>query len=84
MIVYKCNRCKKEVDPSLQKYDIYKKSCSFINMSEPISCSDEIVHLCPECTAAFDKFLEGEEVKSNIISNETLIGPMGGFHYADV
>ena len=59
MIVYKCDRCKKEIMPGLQKYDIYRKCCSFINMSEPISCGDEIVHLCPECTEAFDKFLEG-------------------------
>ena len=65
MIIYKCDRCKKEIEPEFQKYDIYRKYSSFINMSESISSSDIVVHLCTECTEAFDKFLEGGDNNGN-------------------
>ena len=88
MVIYKCNRCKKEIAPvhsRNQKYDIYRNRLYNAVSDEPDFINgNELIHLCPECTKAFDKFLEGEEVKSHVIPNETLIGPMGGLHYADV
>lgn len=77
MIIYKCDRCKKEIHSDTQKYDIY---------------SDERIHLCPKCTEAFEKFLDGEEIKPYLFGNhiesvavdDVLIGPMGGFKDANV
>ena len=56
MIIYKCDRCKKEITPGFQKYNIYRNHRYFINISESLTANDEIVHLCTECTEAFDKF----------------------------
>ena len=72
MIVYKCDRCGKCVNPSIQKYNIYKTYFSFMNVSESTNANDEVVHLCPECTKAFEVFLEGYFVNTD--------EPIGGFH----
>ena len=65
MIVYKCDRCKKDIAPGTQKYNIYKEYGRFKN----IEIGEEIVHLCPECTEAFDKFLEGGDINVNFSTN---------------
>lgn len=65
MIIFKCNRCKKELtfmDYKNQKYDIFRNRLYNTSDSNSIE-GEETLHLCPECTEAFDKFLEGGDIK---------------------
>lgn len=64
MLICKCNRCNKEIAPvnhRNQKYDIYRNNM-FTPVERDFAGGEEVIHLCPECTEAFDKFLDGGKV----------------------
>lgn len=73
MIIYKCDRCKKEILNRIDTY-VYDKATDLVKSYYPTyeiyrrncsSCSyeSEVIHLCKDCESLFNDFLDGKEVK---------------------